>query len=451
MSRKQPLIKVQNEADLQKLEEAATGPCAQLSARATRRHPLETEGRQHELRTAFQHDRDRIIHSRAFRRLKHKTQVFIPYTNDHQRTRLTHTIEVMQISRTITRCLGLNEDLTEAIALGHDLGHTPFGHVGEKTLDKILRGRTKLEGIPPELAAKAGGFKHNLQSLKVVDSIELRYPHPGINLCDQTREGILKHTSWQKWTDYPELIKEGLNLERTQPHFEGQVVMIADEITQHCHDLEDGLRGRIVQLPEVMELELVKRIAAKNRLLKDKQVSRFIKQNTLIRSVIHVLVVDVINTSAEKLDKWCKKNSVRSHDDFASKQEQITKCLDFSRDMSPLFKEFENFVIERVIRSRPVRLNDETGRYLIQELFRIYYEDPLLLPDYVLTRYKDLMKIRHLRYFAKQSPEEQVKKEIADNYHGQAEFLRLICDYIAGMSNTYTIREYEKWVMPFHG
>jgi dGTPase len=432
-------------------EEAGTGVCAQLSRRATRRYELEAEGRQQDPRTAFMHDRDRIVHSRAFRRLKHKTQVFIPYTNDHQRTRLTHTIEVMQISRTIARCLALNEDLTEAVALGHDLGHTPFGHVGEKTLDAIMSGKDRIEGIPAETAAAAGGFKHNLHSLKVVDEIESRYGHPGLNLSDQVREGILKHTVWKKWVDQPGLVKEGLNIERPESHFEGQVVAAADEIAQQTHDLEDGLRGRIVALGEVMELSLVKRIAAKNEMLRDKKIDSYVKQNTIIRSLVHVLVVDVIRESERRLKAWVKKHKIGSHDDFAEKQGDIARCVDFSKEMNPLFKELEKYVVGRVIRSRQVQLNDESGRYLIRELFRLYHDDPRLLPFYVLDRYRLGNKIEHLHQLSRRSTEEQVKSEIAANYHGRPAYLRVVCDYIAGMSNTYAIREYERLVMPFHG
>jgi len=439
------------EADLLRIEAASTGPCAQLSSWATHRHPLDAEGRQYSLRTAFQHDRDRIVHSRAFRRLKHKTQVFIPYTNDHQRTRLTHTIEVMQIARTIARCLGLNEDLTEAIALGHDLGHTPFGHVGEKTLDRIMRGKDSLDGVPAALASDAGGFKHNLQSLKVIDEVEARYQHPGINLSDQAREGILKHTSWRGWKGYPGLVKDGLNISRAHAHFEGQVLAIADEIAQMSHDLEDGLRCGIVHFGEVMNLDLVKRIAARNEILLDKRIDKYVKQNTIIRSLIHVLVVDVINASAAKLERWCGRHGVRDHESFAKKQDAITSCIGFSRETIPLFKELEAFVVKQVIRSRKVALNDESGRYFIRELFRIYYDDPRLLPFYVLERYRENRKIEHLHRLTKRHSEEDVRAEITSNYHGHVDFLRLICDYIAGMSNTYAIREYEKWVMPLHG
>jgi dGTPase len=432
-------------------EEDSLGPCAQLSRWATRRYELESEGRQQDPRTAFMHDRDRIIHSRAFRRLKHKTQVFIPYTDDHQRTRLTHTIEVTQISRTIARCLALNEDLTEAIALGHDLGHTPFGHVGEKTLDAIMSGKERIEGVPPAAAADAGGFKHNLQSLKVIDEIEARYGHPGLNLSDQVREGILKHTGWKKWLGYPGLLKDGLDLERPEPHFEGQVVAVADEIAQQTHDLEDGLRGRIIALGEVMELQLAKRIAAKNEILRDKKIDSYVKQNTIIRSLIHVLVVDVIRQSERKLKGWCRRHKIAGHDDFAAKQGAITRCIDFSRELQPLFKELEKFVVGNVIRSRQVRLNDESGRYLIRELFRIYHDDPRLLPFYMLERYRLLGKVEHLHLLTRRSTDEQVKQEIAAHYQGRPEFLRLVCDYIAGMSNTYAIKEYERLIMPFHG
>lgn len=448
---KSPEISALDAELLLRREEASTGACAQLSTWATRSYELESEGRKQDPRTAFMHDRDRVIHSLAFRRLKHKTQVFIPYTNDHQRTRLTHTVEVMQISRTIARCLALNEDLTEAAALGHDLGHTPFGHVGEKTLDAVMRGKDLPESIPAGLAAAGGGFKHNLQSLKVVDELESRYGHPGLNLSDQAREGILKHTRWKKWIDYPGLVKEGLNLDRAEPHFEGQVVAVADEITQQTHDLEDGLRGRIVPLGDVLELELVKRIAAKNELLRDKKVDSYVKQNTIIRSLIHVLVVDVIRESERRLKAWCKKHKITGHGDFAGRQDAVTRCVDLSREMQPLFKELEKFVVGRVIRSRQVQLNDESGRYLIRELFNIYYNDPRLLPYYVLERYRTGNKIEHLQHLARRSTEEQLMGEIAAHYHGRQEFLRVICDYIAGMSNTYAIREYEKLIMPFHG
>src|SRR5262249_48263770 len=179
-------------------------------------------------RTEYAHDRDRIIHSHAFRRLKHQTQVFIPYEGDHFRTRLTHTLEVSQIARSAARSLGLNEDLTEAIALGHDLGHTPFGHSGERVLDILLR----------ESHPGAGGFKHNYQSVRVVDRLEKTYLEPGLNLTHDVREGILKHTHWKRDFPFPLDFPEGLRFE-SGGSLEAQVVNWSDEIAQQTHDLED--------------------------------------------------------------------------------------------------------------------------------------------------------------------------------------------------------------------
>jgi dGTPase len=410
-----------------------------------------SEGRQEDWRTAYQHDRDRIVHSRAFRRLKHKTQVFIPYKNDHQRTRLTHTIEVMQLARTIARSLGLNEDLVEAISLGHDVGHTPFGHVGERTLIEIMNGRTLENVIPADLLENNVGFKHNVQSLRVIDVLEIRYDHPGLNLTDQTREGILKHTAWQKWRNYPGLEPEGLFMERDFAHFEGQVLAIADEIAQQTHDLEDGMRNRLVTTREVMELEIVQYIAQKNPAINDKKLSNFHRQNSIIRSLIHILVVNVIAESAKRIEQWRSEHGISTHDDFEKQQDAIEECVQFTPDITPMFQELSTFVLKKVIRSEMVQRNDEAGRYLIRELFSLFYDDPTSLAWYILEEYRRQKKIKHLHEIGKYGTKEEVEQEINRNYRSDPDFLRLICDYIAGMSNTYAIREYEKWVMPFHG
>ena len=227
-------------------------PWATPSVEATRSGAEESKDG---LRPAFQRDRDRIVHSRAFRRLKHKTQVFVPHLADHPRTRLTHTLEVAQAGRTIARALALNEDLVEATALGHDLGHTAFGHTGETVLKEILAGQVSEVSLPPDVVAAAGTFKHNYQSLRVVDLLEHRYERPGLGLTDQVREGILKHTSWSEDFDFPLPNPEGLAL-ADACHFEGQVVAVADEIAQQTHDLEDGIRAGSVRLDEVEELKI---------------------------------------------------------------------------------------------------------------------------------------------------------------------------------------------------
>ncbi len=213
----------------ERLEEERLAVYASKSARAVRPYgparPMVGD-----VRTEYARDRDRIIHSRAFRRLKHKTQVFIPYEGDHFRTRLTHTIEVSQIARSAARALGLNEDLTEAIALGHDLGHTPFGHSGERMLDRLLRASHP----------QTGGFKHNYQSVRVVDRLEKRYDDPGLNLTHDVREGIFKHTIWKRSFPFPLDFPEGLRFE-SGGTLEAQIVNWSDEIAQQTHDLEDGL------------------------------------------------------------------------------------------------------------------------------------------------------------------------------------------------------------------
>jgi dGTPase len=442
---------LRDEQRLHELEAASLYPCAQLAKWASRRYEVKAEGKRFELRTAFQHDRDRIVHSRAFRRLKHKTQVFIPYRNDHMRTRLTHTIEVMQIARTIARSLGLNEDLAEAISLGHDLGHTPFGHVGERTLHEIMTGRALEDALPSELIKDSAGFKHNVQSLRVVDLLESRYEHPGLNLTDLTREGILKHTEWSEWKRYPGIISDGLLLERKHPHFEGQAVAIADEIAQLTHDLEDGLRARIVPAGEVEDLEIVGIIVARNEELQKNKPDDFIRQNTLIRNLIHIMVVNVIDTSARRLADWCATHSVDSHDAFADKQGDISPCIIMSDEMAKPVAELKKFVLERVIQSPQVERNDQSGRYFITELFRQYYTDPTMMPWYNLEQYRKDNKIKHLHEISRFRSREDVNAEISRNYHGRPPFISLICDFIAGMSNTFAIREYERWVMPFHG
>src|SRR6202795_3786472 len=192
----------------ERLEEERLALFASKSARASRPRGPATP-MSGDARTEYARDRDRIIHSRAFRRLKHKTQVFIPFEGDHYRTRLTHTLEVTQITRTMGRAPALNEDLAEACALGHDLGHTPFGHSGEKVLNRILTGGESAVPLEPRVAAQAGAFKHNYQSVRVGGVLEKRYDPPGLNLTNDTREGLLKHTGWRRDFPFPDIDAEG--------------------------------------------------------------------------------------------------------------------------------------------------------------------------------------------------------------------------------------------------
>ncbi|RQV97711.1 dNTP triphosphohydrolase, partial [bacterium] len=257
-------FKIRDRKFYEELEDKYLAPYAARSkaAHQTRIHPE----KEHPYRTAFQRDRDRIVHSRSFRRLKHKQQVFLISEGDHYRTRITHTMEVSQLSRTLAKALGLNEELVEAIALGHDLGHTPFGHIGEVVLNDILSGKDNLEGV---LEGKnLGGFKHNYQGVRVVDLLEKKYEFDGLNLTSPVREGILKHTRlYRARYSYPNFYYDGLHFDLDNATtLEGQVVAISDEIAQRTHDLEDGVRAGLAELEQILELDIIKIVEQKYKL-----------------------------------------------------------------------------------------------------------------------------------------------------------------------------------------
>ncbi|MFQ6745854.1 deoxyguanosinetriphosphate triphosphohydrolase, partial [Bordetella pertussis] len=256
--------------------------------------PSKTRGRRHsepppENRTEFQRDRDRIIHSNAFRRLEYKTQVFVNHEGDLFRTRLTHSLEVAQIARTLARSLRVSEDLTEAIALAHDLGHTPFGHAGQDELNACMR----------ELAPQAGGFEHNLQSLRVVDELEERYAEfNGLNLCFETREGILKHCSA---THARQLGAVGERfLDRTQPSLEAQLANLADEVAYNNHDVDDGLRSGLITLEQLQEVGIFARHYAEVARRYPQLAPRRATSET-IRRMINTLIVDLTATSLARI------------------------------------------------------------------------------------------------------------------------------------------------------
>lgn len=294
----------------------------------------ESESEAKDLRRPYQHDRDRSIHSRAFRRLMHKTQIFNANKGDHYRNRLTHTLEVMQIARSIGRLLDLNEDLIEAIALAHDLGHTPFGHVGERTLNSILS-----EGIKNNIEAINEEFRHNFQSVRVVDSIESRTDdYKGLNLTFAVREGILKHTKtfWKDSNGKPHTVKYNKKVLDTDCYrldlpnsitLEGQTVAIADEIAQITHDVEDGIRGRIISFDDVISSELFKSY------LEDigeaeKNFKSYNQKNQVIKGCIGFLIQDVVNASKEYIKEYGASPKFTSLYDV---YEDI--CIDFSKNI----------------------------------------------------------------------------------------------------------------------
>ena len=357
-------------------------------------HPEQTRGRVHPEstsgpRTAFQRDRDRIIHSTAFRRLEYKTQVFVNHEGDLFRTRLTHSLEVAQIARSIARVLQLNEDLTEAIALAHDLGHTPFGHAGQDALNTCMQAY--------------GGFEHNLQSLRVVDALEERYAaFDGLNLCFETREGILKHCSRRNAQRLGVLGERFLN--GKSPSLEAQLANVADEIAYNNHDVDDGLRSGYLNLSQLEELTLWKEHFPKVQdLYPTASERRWI--NETIRRIINAQIADLTESVQQALEKL-KPASV---DEIRNSPELVK----FSRPMSEKNTQLKQFLRSNLYCHYQVRRMTNKATRIVSELFEAFLKDPLLLPT----------------QFQRADTEEQPRK---------------IADYIAGMTDRYAMREYRK-------
>jgi dGTPase len=358
-------------------------------------HSKYSRGRTHpedepEYRTVFQRDRDRILHTTAFRRLEYKTQVFITYEGDYYRTRLTHTLEVAQIARTIARALGANEDLTESICLAHDLGHAPFGHSGEVALGRLMRDH--------------GGFDHNKQSLRIVTALEQRYPDfPGLNLTWEVLEGIVKHE-----TEYDQADARDFNPE-LRGHIEAQIANVADELAYTAHDLDDGLRSGIITVAMLEEIELwqVMResIGWRSGELDD------LTRHRIIRRLIGTEVTDILRASEQRL----RENRVSSVEDV---QRLPFNVITFSEDMATRNRQLKDFLYQNMYRSyRVVRMAVKAER-LINELFKSYCKEPTILPGHV---YKNMDKFG---------------------------LERTVCDYIAGMTDRYAIEEYQKLFDP---
>jgi len=359
---------------------------------------INTRGRlypekEHPYRSCYQRDRDRIIHSAAFRRLEYKTQVFVNHEGDYYRTRLTHTLEVSQIARTIGWALRLNVDLIEAIALAHDLGHTPFGHSGEEALN--------------ELMSKWGGFNHNLQGLRVVDILEERYPDfPGLNLTWEVREGIVKHSSS---FDKSVKIKELLPAE--QPTLETQIVDIADEIAYDNHDLDDGLTSGLIKEEDLEKITIWKNIS-KHYFKKYDKIDIERRKYLIIRSLINMQVTDLI----QETEKNLKKFKIKS---YLQVKKLDRKIISFSKRMLLLRKPLREFLMDKLYHHyRVMRMSNKAKRF-IQELFKIYVSNPSALPTQIQKR----ISIDGIR--------------------------KVVCDYIAGMTDRYALDEYKKLFDPY--
>ncbi|MDQ2186093.1 deoxyguanosinetriphosphate triphosphohydrolase [Alcaligenaceae bacterium A4P071] len=344
-------------------------------------------------RSEFQRDRDRIIHSGAFRRLEYKTQVFVNHEGDLFRTRLTHSLEVAQIARTLARNLGLSEDLTEAISLAHDLGHTPFGHAGQDELNACMR----------EYAPDAGGFEHNLQSLRVVDALEERYASfDGLNLCFETREGILKHCSITHAAQLGDVGERFLN--RTQPSLEAQLANLADEIAYNNHDIDDGLRSGLLTIEQLQAVPIFERhFAEVTQRYPGIQPRRAIAETT--RRMINTLVVDLTQTSAARI----AEHAPQSADDVR----QAPALIGFSEALRAEANALKRFLFENLYRHyRVLRMTTKAQR-IVRELFVAFHGDARLLP-----------------------PDYRRDDPIAQ--------ARAIADYIAGMTDRYAIGEHKR-------
>ena len=374
--------------------------------------PDQSQGRIYEeaessTRTPFQRDRDRIIHSSAFRRLKYKTQVFVYHEGDHFRTRLSHTLEVAQIARSIARALMVDEDLTEAVALAHDLGHTPFAHIGEDFLKECMK--------------DFDGFEHNDQSLRVLTKLERKYPGwPGLNLSWETLEGVVKHNG-------PVVIKEGEKMPTTlkdvqaqtdlridtYASVEAQIAAIADDIAYNNHDVEDGLRADMFKLEELESLELMKPIIAKVKTDWPEVEEHYVIQET-IREMIGAMVTDVLEETRTRLEQLAPQ----SVEDIRKADRQMVA---FSPAMYTKVEELRAFLYKRMYKHYTVnRIRIKVER-IIPDLFNVFMKHYKLLPDHW-----------------------QIRVEEAGGLIDNVAQARIVCDYIAGMTDRYAIREHEK-------
>ncbi|MCX7193463.1 MAG: deoxyguanosinetriphosphate triphosphohydrolase [Proteobacteria bacterium] len=343
-------------------------------------------------RSEFQRDRDRIIHSGAFRRLEYKTQVFVNHEGDLFRTRLTHSIEVAQIARSIARRLHLNEDLAEAISLAHDLGHTPFGHAGQDALNDCMKAY--------------GGFEHNLQSVRVVDVLEERYAtFDGLNLCFETREGILKHCRIEQAGQLGELGERFIK--NLRPSLEGQIANLADEIAYNNHDVDDGLRSGIITLEQLSDVPLVAEHLQQVRCAYPDLTERRVVHET-VRRMINTLVTDLICQSAANI---AAQNLVTLDDVRAA-----PALIAFSDELNVKQRELKKFLYTHLYRHYRVMRMSAKAQRIIRELFDVFMEDSRLLP----TRF--------------QSYETREESSRA----------RVVADYIAGMTDRYAIREHKR-------
>jgi dGTPase len=345
-------------------------------------------------RNAFQRDRDRIVHSTAFRRLVYKTQVFLNHEGDLFRTRLTHSLEVAQLGRSIARALGLNEDLVEAVALAHDLGHTPFGHAGQDTLNECM--------------AAHGGFEHNLQSLRVVDQLEERYPaFDGLNLSFETREGVLKHCSRAN-AEHLELAEPGgvgrRFIDRTQPSLEAQLCNLADAIAYNAHDIDDGVRSGLISIEQLLQVELFAHYHQQT-LTEHPRLSEKPRRGLYetIRRMLSDQVYDVIDTTRQAV--------FQAGVSTLAEARLAGPLVAFSPGMKARSAELKKFLFAQLYRHPQVMHTTGQAQQVVQELFSVYVAQP---------------------------------SEMSADFAANTDLHRSVADYIAGMTDRFALREHER-------
>jgi len=379
-----------------------TSPLAPFAA-----HEEQSRGRRHAeprpaYRGEYQRDRDRIVHSTAFRRLVYKTQVFVNHEGDLYRTRLTHTLEVAQIARTVARELRLNESLTEAICLAHDLGHTPFGHAGQDALNDCM--------------ADFGGFEHNLQSLRVVDDLEERYADfDGLNLTFECREGILKHCSYKNALALGDVGERFIN--REQPGLEAQLANVADEIAYNNHDVDDGIRAGLIGIESLITVPLFAELHGEVLGLHPRLGGRRLVHE-IVRRMINLLVTDLIESSAARL----RESGVASIQEVRAEPQYLIGCSEATARAN---QELKSFLREHLYKHYKVRRMTAKARRVVRELFEAFFADPALMPD------------EHRSSCS--------RREAALGPSGRA---RAVADYIAGMTDRYAILEHRRLFDP---
>ncbi|MBI2981951.1 MAG: deoxyguanosinetriphosphate triphosphohydrolase, partial [Deltaproteobacteria bacterium] len=346
--------KMRTRLEYEKLEDELLAPYAAKSGGSQgREHPEE----EHPFRTCFQRDRDRIIHSNAFRRLEYKTQVFVYHEGDHYRTRLTHSLEGAQIARTIARVLKLSEDLSEAIILAHDLGHTPFGHSGEAALNHLMK--------------EHGGYEHNRQSLRIVTLLERRYPEfTGLNLTYEVREGLAKHmTTYDRPNPQANFKKTG------NPTLEAQIVNLADEIAYSNHDLDDGLRSGLVSHEELHYIELWR----ENYSPQSSAIDKKIENRQVVRRVINAYVTDL----TRQVESNLQRARIKSLEDVRFCKERLAG---YSEEFDKKNRELKKFLREKMYRHWRVERMADKAQRILEGLFKTYLRNTKILPNEVQER-----------------------------------------------------------------